>query len=74
MNTGMDCHSLLQGLFLTQGLNPGLLHFRQILYPPSHQGSSPFNPYKNSEVAIAILILSVRKMRLMGLCDLAKVT
>ena len=23
---------LLQGIFLTQGLNPALLHFRQILY------------------------------------------
>ena len=31
-NTGMGCHSLLQGIFLTQGLNPGLLHYRQILY------------------------------------------
>ena len=26
------CHSLLQGIFLTQELNPGLLHSRQILY------------------------------------------
>ena len=25
-NTGMGCHSLLQGIFPTQGLNPGLLH------------------------------------------------
>ena len=25
-------HSLLQGIFLTQGSNPGLLHFRQTLY------------------------------------------
>ena len=33
-------HSLLQGIFLTQGLNPGLLHYRQILYPLSHQASS----------------------------------
>ena len=23
-NTGLGCHSLLQGIFLTQGLNPGL--------------------------------------------------
>ena len=37
-NTGMDSHSLLQGIFLTQGLNPGLLHCRQILYCVSHQG------------------------------------
>jgi len=26
-NTGVGCHFLLQGIFLTQGLNPGLLHF-----------------------------------------------
>ena len=38
-NTGMGCHSLLQGIFPTQGLNPGLLRFRQILYHLSHQGS-----------------------------------
>ena len=25
-NTGVDCHFLLQGIFLTQGLKPGLLH------------------------------------------------
>ena len=25
-NTGMDCHALLQGIFLTQGSNPHLLH------------------------------------------------
>ena len=28
------------GIFPTQGSNPGLLHCRQILYHPSHQGSS----------------------------------
>ena len=31
-NTGVDCHSLLQGIFLTQGMNSGFLHCRQILY------------------------------------------
>ena len=31
--------SLLQGIFLTQGSNPGLPHFRQILYQLSYQGS-----------------------------------
>ena len=36
----MGCHSLLQGTFLTQGSNPGLLHYRQILYHLSHQGSA----------------------------------
>ena len=34
------CHFFLQGIFSTQGLNPGLLHFRQILYHLSHKGSS----------------------------------
>ena len=28
----MGCHFLLQGIFATQGLNPGLLHCRQMLY------------------------------------------
>ena len=37
-NTGMDFHFLLQRKVLTQGLNPGLLHYRQILYLLSHQG------------------------------------
>ena len=36
-NTGVDCHSLLQGIFRTQGSNPGLLHCRQILYHLSHE-------------------------------------
>ena len=31
-NTGVGCHFLLQGVFLRQGLNLVLLHYRQILY------------------------------------------
>ena len=38
-NTGVGCHVLLQGIFPTQGLNPGLPHCRQILYHLSYQGS-----------------------------------
>ena len=38
-NTGVGSLSLLQGIFLTQGTNPGLLHCRQILYHLSHQRS-----------------------------------
>ena len=37
--TGVGCHSLLQGIFPTQGSNLGVLHCRQILYQLSHQGS-----------------------------------
>ena len=39
-NTGVDCHSLPQGIFPTQGSNPGLQHCRSILYHLSHQESS----------------------------------
>ena len=35
----MGSLSLLQGIFPTQGSNPGLLHRRQILYQLSHKGS-----------------------------------
>ena len=38
-NTGVSSCSLLQGIFPTQGLNPGLRHCRLILYCLSHQGS-----------------------------------
>ena len=42
-NTGVGSLSFLQRIFLTQELNPGLLHCRQILYQLSYQGI----PYKN---------------------------
>ena len=37
-NPGVGSLSLLQGIFPTQGWNPGLLHCRQILYPLSSKG------------------------------------
>ena len=36
-NTGAGSCSLFQGIFLTQGSNPSLLHYRQILYCLNHQ-------------------------------------
>ena len=44
-NTGVGRHSPLQGIFPTQGLNPGLPHCRRILYHLSHQGSN-YTPIK----------------------------
>ena len=38
-NTGVGSLSLLQGIFATQGLNPGLPHCRQIFYQLSHKGN-----------------------------------
>ena len=42
-NTGVGSHFFLQGTFLTQRLNPGLLHCRQILDHLSHQESLVIN-------------------------------
>ena len=39
MNTGEGCHAVLQGIFLTQGSNPGLPYCRWILYQLSHLGN-----------------------------------
>ena len=39
-STGVGSPSLLQGIFPTQGSNPGLQHCRRILYQLSHKGSS----------------------------------
>ena len=38
-STRVISHSLLQGIFPSQGLNSGILHCRWILYHVSHQGS-----------------------------------
>ena len=38
-NIGVGCHSLLQGIFPTQELNPSLLHCRQMIYQLSSEGS-----------------------------------
>ena len=38
-NTGVSCHFLLQGIFLTQGWNPSFLHWQGGFLQLSHQGS-----------------------------------
>ena len=43
-NTGVSSLSLLQGIFPTQGLNPGLPHCKRILYQLSHK-----KKYRNDE-------------------------
>ena len=52
-NTGVGSLSLLQGIFPTQGSNPGLPHCRQILYQLRHKRS----PYKNWGVIIYNIVL-----------------
>ena len=41
-NSGVGCHALLQGIFPTQGSNPGPPHCRWIPYHLNHQGSPLF--------------------------------
>ena len=53
-DTGMGCHSLLQGIFLTQVLNLGPLHCRQIIYHLSYQGS-PIGAQKSVRKIIYVL-------------------
>ena len=38
-NTGVGSLSILQGIFPTQGLNPGLPHCKRILSQLSHKGN-----------------------------------
>ena len=54
-NTGVGCHALLQGIFPTQGSNPGLPHYRQILYLLSHKGSP---------ICIYTILISIKKKKL----------
>ena len=53
------CHALLQGIFLTQELNPVLPHHRQILYHLSYQGS----PYSHYDSAIPHLGISPKERK-----------
>ena len=48
-NPGVGFQTLLQGIFPTQGSNPGLPHSRQILFCLSHQGS-PVHGMQNSKI------------------------
>ena len=59
-NTGVGCHALLQGIFLTQGLNPcllSLLHCRWILYHWANEGSPSLIVQVWQEETIGILCL-----------------
>ena len=53
-NTGVGCHSLLQGIFLTQGSNPVLLYWQADSLPLSHQGS-PLTLYIQSWMCLTLI-------------------
>ena len=52
-NTGVGSLSLLQGIFLTQGSNPGLPHCRWIPYQLSYQGSPLFFHLKAGQAQVS---------------------
>ena len=53
-NTGVGCHFLLQGIFLTQESNLGLLHCRQTLYQLNYEGSPYICIYTHTQTYIYI--------------------
>ena len=57
-----SCHFLLQGIFLTQGSNPTLLHCRQTLYHLSHLGS----PHKHTYIQIYLLLKILHRKQSKG--------
>jgi len=68
--TGVDCHSLLQGILLIQRSNPGLLYCRQILLQSESPGKpsfiyNPFNIYRTLWGGLFhILILQIWELSL----------
>ena len=55
-NTGVGNHSLLQGIFLTQRLNPGFLHLRQILsYCLSHGINPILLPFRHLPTSFSVM-------------------
>ena len=63
-DTGVASHSLLQGVFPTQGSKPGLPHCRQILYCLSHQRSPNWDnhiisPLLMSHITIKYFLVSI---------------
>ena len=54
-NTGMGCHSLLQGIFSTQRSNPGLPHCRRIFFFFFKPSEAPRKP-KNTGVGSLYLL------------------
>ena len=58
----MGSLSLLQGIFPTQGLNPGLLHCRRVLYQLSRQGS-PSSDINGTTQYVAVTSLGAQTVK-----------
>ena len=58
-NTGVGCHFILQGIFLTQGPNPCLLHWQADSLPLSHQRSPLSSTSFNKCIMACVLHFSI---------------
>ena len=70
----MGCHSLLQGIFLTQGENWGLLHCRGFLCQLNHQGSLAGSLGLPCSVCVCVsfsVCLSLSHSPCLSLCEVA---
>ena len=65
-NTGVGCHALIQGIFPTQGLNPGLPHCRWITYHLSHQELKSLLMKVKEESEKVGLKLNIQKTKIMA--------
>ena len=65
--TGAGCHFLLQGIFLTQRSNPGLLHLGQILYHLSHP-QSPKSSVRSTEMLVYLKSFLYKTSDFAGYC------
>ena len=59
-NTGMGCHFLLQGIFLTQRSNAHLLHCRQILYHLPNGKYAQFKLYNCELITVFVVSLCMK--------------
>ena len=63
-NTGVGSLSLLQGIFPTQKLNPGLLHCRQMIYEPSYEGRPQWELHWTYDINPFWMVLIFKKLSL----------
>ena len=62
MNTGVGCHALLQGVFLTQGSNPGVPYCRWSLCHLSPQGTAMASHEKRHTALLFWVLRGLREM------------
>ena len=82
-NTGVGSHSLLQGIFPTQGLNPGLCHCRWVLYQPGKSiicrlvpKNQPRRRMLSGDYCLYLLCVSTAQLNqffLLSFCDTSRI-